>query len=203
MPAAPLVTEAAAKVSGRPDRGSSGRYPRVMSPPGSRIRNVNLVVASASSGIWTSTVARPASSVKATCTPAVQNSGVSSAEISPKAMQGCETDPISVRANSAAASKGSVSTATRMLQRMGWIERVRLRNERSGGFRVKSGVWSEVMRNEVGALVAIRDLAQRGLHMVGGDSRAAARLGEMRDFYAFLANEMPALVARYEQERRS
>lgn len=45
----------------------------------------------------------------------VQNRDVSSTEVSPSAMQGCETDPISPRANTAAASRGT--TEARILKR--------------------------------------------------------------------------------------
>src|SRR6516225_12477162 len=71
--------------------------------------------ASASSVIWTRTVARDRSSVKATWTPAFQNRDVSSTEVSPRAMQGFETDPISPRANTAAANRGT--TEARILKR--------------------------------------------------------------------------------------
>src|SRR3569832_2607240 len=71
--------------------------------------------ASASSVICTRTVACAGSSVKAIWMPAVQNKEVSSTELSPMAMQGCETDPTSLRANTAVANRGT--TEARILKR--------------------------------------------------------------------------------------
>jgi len=52
-------------------------------------------------------------------------------------------------------------------------------------------------------LKALRELAERGLALMAGkDPKLRQRLQELRDLYAFLEQEIPALLDRYDQERK-
>lgn len=101
------------------------------------------------------------------------------------------------------ASAGSISGTTRMLIQGGLIERVSFPGDRRSYFRVKEGAWGEVMRTRVLVTAAFRELAERGLALVG-DSRPGARLRleEVLDFYRFLEEVIPEAVARWESLRR-
>ncbi|MEW6638681.1 MAG: MarR family transcriptional regulator [Actinomycetota bacterium] len=102
------------------------------------------------------------------------------------------------------ASRGSISTATRMLVRMGLVERVGRPGERRDYFRNKPGAWHDLMRREMEGIAAFREMAERGLGILEaeGRDRPEVRLGleEMRDFYAYCEKELPALFERWEEE---
>ncbi|GAA6755408.1 MAG: hypothetical protein ABWJ90_10665 [Thermus sp.] len=54
------------------------------------------------------------------------------------------------------------------------------------------------MGEEVRVLGRYRELAERGLDVLGQEG--GDRLREMRAFYAFLEQELPRLLARFEEE---
>lgn len=99
------------------------------------------------------------------------------------------------------ASRGSISSATQTLARMGLVQRFSRPGERRDYFRVRPGAWMEVMRREQDSLRGFRKMAQRGLELMdGADPDAKRGLEEMRDLYAFWERELPALLERYEKE---
>ena len=101
------------------------------------------------------------------------------------------------------ASKGSISSMTRLLIQSGLVERMGLPGKRGTYYRIKPGSWSELMRTQISYMSALRELAERGLGLIhGNDPKFSQRLQEMRDFYAFLEQEIPALLDRYDQERK-
>lgn len=100
------------------------------------------------------------------------------------------------------ASKGSISSMTRLLINSGVVERLGLTGKRGTYYRIKPGSWSELMRVRMGYVKALREVADRGLTMVAGkDPKHGERLRELRNFYAFLEEEIPALLDRYDRER--
>lgn len=106
-------------------------------------------------------------------------------------------------ANVVVASKGSISSMTRLLIQMGLVERMGIPGRRDTYYRIKPGSWSELMRARMSHLTAIRELAERGLNLIASnDPESRRRLQELRDFHAFLEQEIPALLDRYDQERR-
>lgn len=101
------------------------------------------------------------------------------------------------------ASKGSISTMTRLLIRAGFIERIGLPGERRDYFRIKPDAWTQLMRSSMGQITVFRQLAERGLVLLDQEpADRTARLAGMRDLYAFFEREFPALLARWEQERK-
>lgn len=100
------------------------------------------------------------------------------------------------------ASKGSISTMTRLLTNMGFVERVGVPQRRQSYFRVRPGVWRGMLATHVAKASAARLLAERGLRARNGGADAGdRRLLEMRDLYAFLESELPALLSRWEASR--
>ena len=101
------------------------------------------------------------------------------------------------------ASKGSISTTTRLLIRIGLIERISLPGQRHNHFRIKLGAWHQLFKDSVDQATAFRQLIERGLELLEGKVHVNRQwLEEMRDMYAFFERELPALLERWEQERK-
>ncbi len=101
------------------------------------------------------------------------------------------------------ASKGSISSMTRLLIQMGMVERIGIPGRRDTYYRIRSGSWSELMKNHLSNLTAMRKLAERGLDLMTDRAHELCqRLQALRDFHAFLEREIPALLDRYEQGRK-
>jgi len=100
------------------------------------------------------------------------------------------------------ASKGSISTMTRLLIQIGLIERISLPGVRHDYFRIRPGAWEHLLKQSVEQITILRQLAERGLELVEGKTPLTRQgLEEMRDMYAFFEREYPALLERWEQER--
>jgi len=98
------------------------------------------------------------------------------------------------------ASKGSISSMTRLLIQAGMVERIGIPGRRDTYYRIRSGSWSEFMRNRLANLTAMRKLAERGLDLIADRTpESRQRLQELRNFHAFLEREIPSLLDRYEQ----
>ncbi len=101
------------------------------------------------------------------------------------------------------ASKGSISTMTRLLIRIGLIERIGLPGQRRDYFRIKSGAWHQLLKDSLDQTTAFRQLMEHGLVLLENKPLLTRQwLEEMRDMYAFLEQELPALLERWEQERK-
>lgn len=100
------------------------------------------------------------------------------------------------------ASKGSISTMTRLLIQIGLIERVSLPGQRRDYFQIKPHAWSQLSQQRMTQIRAFRQLAERGLDMLADQPPLMRqRLQEMRDMHAFLEREMPLLDQRWQQEQ--
>jgi len=102
------------------------------------------------------------------------------------------------------ASKGSISTMTRLLEQIGLIERVSLPGHRRDYFRIKLNAWSELSKRRMEQVIAFRKLAERGLLLLHNEPpELAQRLEEMRDIHAFFEAEFPLMLDRWEKFRAS
>ena len=101
------------------------------------------------------------------------------------------------------ASKGSISTMTRLLIQFGLIERLSLPGIRHDYFCIRPGAWQHMIKHSTDEIRAGRQLAERGLELTKGKSSLTRQwLEEMRDMYIFFEREFPALLKRWEQERK-
>lgn len=99
------------------------------------------------------------------------------------------------------ASKGSISTMTRLLIRIGLIERISLLGQRHDYFRIKAGIWHQMLKESLAQITAFRQLTERGLELIEDKAQFNRQwLEEMRDMYAFFEREFPVLLERWEQE---
>lgn len=100
------------------------------------------------------------------------------------------------------ASKGSISTMTRLLIQLSLIERVSLPGDRRDYFQIKPKAWKHLTEQHLAQVVAFRQLADRGLDLLQGSApHLRIRLQELRDIHAFLERELPRLNQRWEQEQ--
>jgi hypothetical protein len=99
------------------------------------------------------------------------------------------------------ASKGSISTATRVLLRMGLVERVRFRGERFDRFRVQPEAWDEFFwRDE--QFKTPRRVLRIGLDALAGEPQARrVRLEKLDAMYAWWQERMPKLREEYLAQR--
>jgi hypothetical protein len=95
------------------------------------------------------------------------------------------------------ASRGSISTATRVLLRMGLIERVRLRGERFDRFQARPAAWDEVLwRKEQFSLP--RRVMRLGLDALADEpAERRARLEEVDWMYAWWEERIGELHQQY------
>ena len=102
------------------------------------------------------------------------------------------------------ASKGSISTTTRLLIHHGLIERISLPGIRHDYFRLHSDTWQHMIgRGLTSEIRMFRQLAERGLGLIGEKTTANSKwLKEMLNVYTFLEQEFPALLERWEKEHQ-
>jgi DNA-binding transcriptional regulator GbsR (MarR family) len=100
------------------------------------------------------------------------------------------------------ASRGSISTMTRMLEVPGLIERVSKPGDRRVYFRNKPDAWYQSAKTRVAQLATMRTLAEKGLSLVqGSDADVRRGLEDMHDFYLFWESELPKVLDRWKRER--
>lgn len=105
-------------------------------------------------------------------------------------------------AESLQASKGSISTATRVLLRMGLVERVRFRGERFDRFRARPEVWDEFLWRQE-QFTEPRRVLRMGLDALSDEPAARrARLEELDSIYAWWEERIPKLCEEYLRDRR-
>jgi len=100
------------------------------------------------------------------------------------------------------ASRGSISTMTRLLQVWG-VERVGVPGKRGGFYRIKTGSFVKLLHTEAGMFSEIRSLAERGLEALENEPpEVRERLIEGRDLFAFIEKEYPLLIDKWLQQRK-
>ena len=97
------------------------------------------------------------------------------------------------------ASSGAVSGAIKMLTSVGLVERVPAPASRRDHYRLRDNAWAVLYTNQNEVISAMQDAADAGIAAIGQDNLARRRLTQMRDFYAFLLAEIPALLDRWHQ----
>ena len=96
------------------------------------------------------------------------------------------------------ASKGSISMATRMLLRLGVIEKVSLPGVRKHYYRIRPGVWVAMFAQRTEHYRRHKELAELGLSALESEPvEAKERLLEMIVFFDFVEEEIPRLVDRW------
>jgi DNA-binding transcriptional regulator GbsR (MarR family) len=101
------------------------------------------------------------------------------------------------------ASKGSISNMTRYLMQLDVIERVALPGQRRHYVKIMSESWWFLPNQWLDTVKSIHELAERGVGLLEDKNpETRIRLEEMRDLYAFLEEEFPSLLERWEKTRK-
>ncbi len=98
------------------------------------------------------------------------------------------------------ASAGSISGSLKMLTSVGLAERVPAPASRRDHFRLRDNAWAILFTNQNETIAAMQAAADAGITATDRNSAAHRRLTQMRDFYAFLMAELPALLDRWRQQ---
>ncbi len=97
------------------------------------------------------------------------------------------------------ASKGSVSTMTRLLIQRSMAERITFPGDRQDYVRVRSGSAGELFRDLARHAELQSRLLERALEVVDSTSEGGdARVREALDFFCFMREEVPTLLERWE-----
>jgi DNA-binding MarR family transcriptional regulator len=97
------------------------------------------------------------------------------------------------------ASAGALSGALKMLTSVGLAERVAAPGSRRDHYRLRNNAWAILFTGQNETIAAMQAAAEAGIAATDSDSPAFQRLAQMRDFYAFLMAEIPALLDRWHQ----
>lgn len=100
-------------------------------------------------------------------------------------------------------SPAAVSGATAYLTRMGLAQRRRITGERVDRYDVLGTMWAEAMATETQTIRTLTAHLERGLETTPAGSAAHERLDATRDFFVYMAAEMPKLVERWHASRAS
>jgi hypothetical protein len=68
---------------------------------------------------------------------------------------------------------------------------------------LRHDAWAVLYTNQNEVIAAMQNAADAGIADTGPDSRARHRLTQMRDFYTFLLDEIPALLERWQERSGS
>ena len=97
------------------------------------------------------------------------------------------------------ASAGAISGAVKMLSSVGLVERVPAPASRRDHYRLRDNAWAIQYTNQNKVTAAVIKAAEAGIATTDDGSLARQRLTQMRDFYEFLFDEIPALLERWYQ----
>jgi DNA-binding transcriptional regulator GbsR (MarR family) len=101
------------------------------------------------------------------------------------------------------ASSGAISGAIKMLTPVGLVERVPAPGSRRDHYRLRDNAWAVQYTNQNEVTAAVIKAAEAGIATTERCSLARERLIQMRDFYTFLLDEIPALLDRWYQQSGS
>ncbi|QNG19707.1 MarR family transcriptional regulator [Rhodococcus triatomae] len=100
-------------------------------------------------------------------------------------------------------SPAAVSGAVNYLLQVGLIERVAVPGSRRRHYRVSVELWANAFERRQRALGRFSALAGEGIAMLGADSPSGRRIAEVRDFFDYVSERMPRLLAQWREERRA
>jgi len=98
------------------------------------------------------------------------------------------------------ASKGAISTSSRMLIQSGIVDKKSFPKDRNDYFHIKSNAWSVHLKTQMSSVHHFKKVIRTGLKLLNdAPSDQKNRLQEMFDFYDWMDQEIPVLFERWEQ----
>jgi len=102
------------------------------------------------------------------------------------------------------ASKSSISVALRTLVTLYLIQQVSIPGERREYYKASSDMWNRSFRARIHQLTELRQLAERGIQLLADEpAEERRRLELMRDHNAFMEEEFPKLLDRWEKIKKA
>ncbi|MEV4465208.1 MarR family transcriptional regulator [Micromonospora echinofusca] len=101
------------------------------------------------------------------------------------------------------ASAGSVSVAVKSLLTVGLIERLPAPGSRREHYHLRDDAWAVLFTGQNTVIQLMLQAAQAGIDTTAANDPAHRRLTQMRNFYQFMLDEIPALLERWQQHQRS
>ncbi|AKU14939.1 GbsR/MarR family transcriptional regulator [Luteipulveratus mongoliensis] len=99
------------------------------------------------------------------------------------------------------ASAAAISGAVRYLEQVDMVRRSRPPGSRRDVFALTNDMWYEALTHRGSVIERWRDIMVDGTDRLGRETPAGERMAMMADFFAFLAEEMPAMLERWREHR--
>lgn len=96
-------------------------------------------------------------------------------------------------------SPAAVSGAVQYLSGLGLLLRERIPGSRRERYRLPDDIWQRVMRSQVQVLQQWVALMEEGVGLAGEDTPAGQRMRSHAGFFSYLAKEIPAVYARWDE----
>ena len=101
-------------------------------------------------------------------------------------------------------SPAAISGAVRYLIQINMVAREPVPGSRRDRYRLVDDSWYEVTLEKMTLIKTLADFADQGVAAAGGPrTSAGARLANMRDFYVFVQEEMPTLLDKWADRKRT
>lgn len=98
------------------------------------------------------------------------------------------------------ASKGSISTMTRLLIDLELVDRISLPGERRDYYQLDTRAWPQVLQARLAMVTEVRELADHGLDLLAAEPEPVTRrLRSVRNMYAWFERELLDLFDRWER----
>jgi DNA-binding transcriptional regulator GbsR (MarR family) len=98
-------------------------------------------------------------------------------------------------------SPAAVSGAVRYLTQLGLVHQERVPGSRRDYYRMPDNVWLDLLRMRNQVMTRWTALMREGIELLGADTVAGARMSEHAEFFDFVAVEVAAAFARWEEYR--
>jgi hypothetical protein len=100
-------------------------------------------------------------------------------------------------------SPAAVSGAVQYLLQVGLLKRVATPGSRRQHFSADTDQWADMFLSRQRGLKEFAAIADQGVALVGPGTLAGGRIGEIRDFFEYLAEEMPRMLEHWLARPRS
>lgn len=98
-------------------------------------------------------------------------------------------------------SPAAVSGAVRYLIQVGMVARRRESGSRRDHYVLHSDFWYELMVSDMTSMRGWSEAFEYGVHALGQDTPAGARILDSMEFFEFLQREWPALMEKWRNRR--
>ncbi|HLU08746.1 MAG TPA: MarR family transcriptional regulator [Oceanobacillus sp.] len=102
------------------------------------------------------------------------------------------------------ASKSSISVSLRTLTTLYLIDQVSIPGERRDYYKASTDLWNRSFRARLHQVTELRQLAERGIDLLADETpEQRRRLELMRDYNAFMEQEFPKLLDKWDEIKKA